>query len=87
VVDFVLIVFILTMLVVWVSAVTSASGYTEAEYKAVGRNKIAVVMLIVITNFVGGVYYWLVIRREVKVHRTDPPTVPRGRFMDPTRSA
>jgi hypothetical protein len=68
-----LIVLIVAMPVIWISAITSASGCAEPAYRAVGRTKLAVIMLLVITNFVGGIYYFAVIRRELEPHRADQP--------------
>jgi hypothetical protein len=73
VLDLALIALLVAMPVIWIAAITSASGFSEPAYKAVGRNKLAVIMLLVITNFVGGIYYFAVIRRELKPHRADQP--------------
>jgi hypothetical protein len=73
VLDLVLILLIVAFPVIWISAVVSASRFSEPAYKAVGRQKLAVILLIAISNFVGGLYYWIVIRREVKPHRADEP--------------
>ena len=70
--DLFLILLIVAIPVIWISAIVDASRYPEPAYKAVGRNKLAVILLLVITNFVGGIYFWAVIRREVKAHRAEP---------------
>jgi hypothetical protein len=73
VLDLALIVLIVAIPVIWISAIVSASRFSEAAYKAVGRNKLAVILLVLLTSFVGGVYYFAVIRRELKPHRADQP--------------
>ncbi len=60
-------------LVTYVSAIVSASRWSEAAYKLAGRNKVSDVVLIVITGVVGGTYYWLVIRRELEPARVRQP--------------
>lgn len=71
--DLALIALLVAIPVIWISAIVSASRVPEPAYKAVGRNKLAVIMLLVITNFVGGIYYFAVMRRELKPHRAPQP--------------
>ena len=73
-VDAVLIVFLLAIPVIWISAIVSASRYSEAAFKAAGRSKFADLVLVVITSFVGGIYWWVVMRRQVKPHRSSART-------------
>jgi hypothetical protein len=73
VVDLALIVLLVAIPVIWIAAIVSASRVPESAYKKVGRNKIADVLLLVITSFVGGIYYFAVIRRELKPHRARQP--------------
>jgi hypothetical protein len=85
VVDLVLILLVVAIPVIWISAIVSASRFSEAAYHAVGRNKLAVILLLLITSFVGGIYYFAVIKRELKPHRDAEPTLPAGRYIDPSQ--
>ena len=70
--------------VIWISAIVSASRYSEWAFKAAGRSKFSDIVLIVITGVVGGIYWWAVMRRQVKTHRAAPRTLPAGRYIDPS---
>ena len=59
--------------VIWISAIVSASRTSDAAFKEAGRSKVSDIVLIVITSFVGGIYWWAVIRRHVKPHHASQP--------------
>jgi hypothetical protein len=85
--EWVVILVVVTFPVIWISAIVSASRYSEAAFKAGGRGKFSDIVLIVITGAVGGIYWWAVMRRQVKPHRGAEPTLPEGRYIDPSSYA
>ena len=80
--EWVVIVLFVTFPVIWISALVSASRYSEAAFKAAGRGKFIDIVLLVITGAVGGIYWWAFIRRRVRAHRGAVPTLPEGRYID-----
>jgi uncharacterized membrane protein YkgB len=58
---------------IWVSALVSASRTADGAFKHAGRSKVSDIVLIAITSFVGGLYWWIVIRRQVKPHHAAQP--------------
>jgi hypothetical protein len=54
----------------WVTALVHTYRYPAVAFREVGRSRGGTIALIAFTGFVGGLYYWVVIRREVRPHRT-----------------
>ena len=71
--EWVVIIVVVAIPVIWISAIVSASRTPDAAFRAAGRSKISDIVLIAITSFVGGIYWFAVLRRQVKPHRADQP--------------
>jgi hypothetical protein len=57
------------LVAMWIAALVSACRFSEAAFTAVGRTRTSTIVLVAITGWVGGAYYWLAIKREVEPHK------------------
>ena len=71
--EWVVIIVVVAIPAIWISALVSASRTSDAAFKEAGRSKVSDIVLIVITSFVGGIYWWAVIRRHVRPHHASQP--------------
>ena len=62
--------FVLTAM--WVAAIFSLARFPESAFVAVGRVKASTIMLVGITGWVGGGYYWARIKRELAPYKNVP---------------
>ena len=56
----------------WVAALFSLARFPESAFTEVGRVKPSTIMLVGITGWVGGGYYWIVIKRELAPYKNAP---------------
>jgi len=77
----------LVLFALWVAAIVDASRFVPEAYRKADRSKTATVLLVVLTGWLGAIYYWVAIRREVHPHRDTPPTLPPGHTIDPSSYA
>ena len=71
--EWVVIIVVVAIPAIWISAIVGASRTSDAAFKEAGRSKVSDIVLIVITSFVGGIYWWAVIRRHVRPHHAAQP--------------
>ena len=56
----------------WVAALVSLARFPESAFAEVGRVKPSTLMLVAITGWVGGGYYWIAIKRELAPYKNAP---------------
>jgi hypothetical protein len=62
----------IALVAMWVAALVSLARFPESAFTAVGRTKTSTLVLVGITGWVGGGYYWIVIKRELAPYRNVP---------------
>ena len=71
------VILLLVIVVIWASyirAIIAAARRPDFAYRAIGRTKPGTVTMIVLTGFIGGIYFLLRIRPElVAAERATPP--------------
>lgn len=46
----------------WIAAIVSASSLEDEAFSAVGRSRTGTIVLIVLTGWIGALYYWIAIK-------------------------
>jgi hypothetical protein len=46
----------------WIAAIVSASSLSDETFSAVGRSRTGTIVLIVLTGWIGALYYWIAIK-------------------------
>jgi hypothetical protein len=53
---------------IWIAALIDASKSSPSEFGAAGRSRGGTLALVGLTGWIGGTYYWLAIKREMRSH-------------------
>jgi hypothetical protein len=59
----------LGLVALWVAAIVSVIRFSSGAFRAVDRSMGSTIALVVLTGWLGAIYYWLVIRRELEPYR------------------
>jgi hypothetical protein len=62
----VLVILIVVGMLLWLGALADAADYPPEDYVAVGRTKRSTITFIALTLVVGGIWYWMAIRRGLR---------------------
>jgi hypothetical protein len=46
----------------WIAAIVSASSLNDEAFTAVGRSRTGTIVLVVLTGWIGALYYWIAIK-------------------------
>ena len=63
----------LGLVALWVVALFSVTQFPSAAFHALGRSRGATIALVAVTGWLGAIYYWLVIKRELEPYRDVAP--------------
>jgi hypothetical protein len=59
----------LGLVALWIAAIVSVIRFSPDAFRAADRSMGSTVALVILTGWLGAIYYWLVIRREVEPYR------------------
>jgi hypothetical protein len=59
----------LGLVALWIAAIVSVTHFPPSAFQAADRSMGSTIALIIVTGWLGAIYYWLVIRRELEPYR------------------
>jgi len=54
------------LLAIWIAAIVSANRFRSAAFEAIGRSRGGTITLVVLSGWIGAIYYFLTIRRQLR---------------------
>ena len=63
----------LGLVALWIAAIVSVTHFPHDAFRAADRSMGSTIALVILTGWLGAIYYWLVIKRELEPYRDVAP--------------